>query len=159
MTPNDKQLVQHILETGHTHKLSTRWKVTCIVLGILCTAMVVLLPFGVLLFVIAGKARVITGEEGLVIKWIGTRVIRWPDFAEFSQMPFRVGGGVPGLDIVGALAVGAAKGAVSAMVSGPINYVLKSGKRSGFPAHWMADSGLLVETIETRTGLPIAARK
>ena len=159
MTSDDKQLVNHILATGRTHKLSTRWKVTCIVLGLLCTAIVFLLPFGVLLFIIAGKARVVTGDEGVVIKWIGTRLVRWDEFAEFTQMPFQIHGGVPGAGLVGAFAVGAAKGAVSAMVSGPVNYRLKSGRRAGFAAHWMADSGALVETFERKTGLPIAERR
>ncbi|HRE88703.1 MAG TPA: hypothetical protein PK095_06130 [Myxococcota bacterium] len=159
MKPEDKELTNHILATGRTHRLSTRWKVTCIVLGILCTAIVFLLPFGVLLFIIAGKARVVTADEGVVIKWIGTRLVRWGDFAGFTQMPFRIHGGVPGLDLVGAMAVGAAKGAASAMVSGPINYVLKSGKRGGIAAHWMVDGVGLVETMEAKTGLPIAQRR
>lgn len=158
MNETDKALAADILGRGTSYRLATRWKVTCIILAVLCTALVVLLPFGILLFIIAGKARVVTGDEGVVIKWIGTRLIRWGDFAEFVQMPFRIGGGVPGLDIAGALAVGAAKGAVGAMVSGPVQYRLKSGKRGGIAAHWMAGSVGLVATMEEKTGLPITGR-
>ncbi|MFO0746706.1 MAG: hypothetical protein U1F43_13695 [Myxococcota bacterium] len=159
MKPELVDLANRIQAHGTTYRLATRWKVTCIVLGILCTLLVVLIPFGILMFILAGKARVVTADEGVVIKWIGTRVIRWEEFAGFQQMPFHMAGHVGGLGLAGALVAGAVKGAVSAMVSGPIQYTLTNKKSGNIAAHWMAGSVAMVDTFEQKTGMTIVPKK
>jgi hypothetical protein len=142
------ELADSILAHGTTYRLATRWKVTCIVLGILCTALIVMIPFGIVMFVLAGKARVITGEGGVIIKWFGTRVIRWEDFVALRQGGLRVasGGGLVG-------------GAASAMISGPVNYQLVGKKSWGNIAmHWHERSNELADTFEAKTGKQIVGR-
>ena len=161
MKPDDKALTDHILAdpASTTYRLATRWKVICIVLGVLCTVMIVLIPFAVLMFIIASKARVVASDDGLVVKWIGTRVMRWSDFASFEQMPFNLHIPIPGLGLAAAAAAGAATGAASAMVSGPLRYTLKNKKSGNIAAHWMAGSVGLVATMEAKTGMIIVPRR
>lgn len=160
MKPDDKALTDRILAdpTSSTYRLGTRWKVICIFLGVLCAVLIVLIPLAILMFIMAAKARVVASEDGLVVKWIGTRVIRWDDFASFQQLPFHLHIPIPGLDFVAAAAARAATGAASAMVSGPIRYTLKNKKSGNIAAHWMAGSVGLVATIEAKTGMSIIPR-
>ncbi len=161
MKPDDKALTDRILAdpASTTYRLATRWKVICITLGVLCTVMIVLIPLGVIMFIMASKARVVASDDGLVVKWIGTRVMRWTDFASFQQMPFNLHIPIPGLGIAAAAAMGAATGAASAMVSGPIQYTLKNKKSGNIAAHWMAGSVGLVATMEAKTGMIIVPRR
>lgn len=146
-------------ESAATFKLARRWKVACITLGVLCCLLIVLIPLGVIMFIVAGKARMTVTDEALVVRWIGTRVLRWEDFEALKQQAFHVAGGAPGLGLAGAMAVGAAKGVASSFVSGPVAYKLK-GKRmwGNLAVHWHERSGELLAAIEARTGLTINAK-
>lgn len=145
-------------DDSSTYRLARRWKVTCITLGVLCCLLIVLIPLGVIMFIVAGKARMTITDEALVVRWIGTRVLRWEDFEAFKQQAFSVAGGVPGLGLAGAVAVGAAKGVASSFVSGPVAYKLKGKRmRGNLAVHWHERSGELAAAIEARTGLSIRA--
>lgn len=159
MSPEKKELQHRIEASGTVYPLAKRWKVTMITMGVICCLTVILLPLGIMCFIPAKKARVITGDEGVVIKWFGTRVIRWDEFASFQQMPFNVYIGGAGLGLAGAVALGMAKGAIQSAISGPIRYTLKPKGSSSFAAHWMAGSGAMVAEMEARTGMTIVAKK
>jgi len=153
---SDRDIIADADAAGTTYKLARRWKITCVFLGVLCCLLIVLIPFGVVMFILAGKARMTVTDEALVVRWLGTRVLRWEDFEAFKQQPFRMVGGVGGLGLAGAVAVGAAKGVASSFVSGPVSYKLKSKRMWGnLAVHWHERSGELASAIEERTGLSI----
>lgn len=158
-TLSDRDIIANADAAGTTYKLARRWKTTCIVLGVLCCLLIVLIPLGVIMFILAGKARMTVTDEALVVRWIGTRVLRWEDFEAFKQQPFHMVGGVGGLGLAGAVALGAAKGVAASFVSGPVSYKLKSKRMWGnLAVHWHERSGELAGAIEERTGLSIRAK-
>jgi hypothetical protein len=147
-------------QSDRVYRLTKGWRVTCVVLGVLCCALIVLIPFGILMFILAAKARIAIADEGMVIRWMGTRAIAWEDFQDFRQMPLSIAGGVPGGGLLVGMAVGAAKGVAAASIRGPVGY-LQAGRKTwgNIAVHWHERSGEIVALMEERTGKIIIPRK
>jgi hypothetical protein len=128
------------------YRLSKKWRTICIVLGVVCCLLIVMIPFGILMFVLAAKARIVMYDDRVEIKWMGTRKIAWSDFERLSQGT---------ASVHGAGAVGAMVGA--ALISGPITYKLKNQKDVGsrIAVHWHENAPEILQEMQRRTGLQI----
>ena len=132
-----------------TYAMSKKWKTICIVLGVLCCLLIVMIPFGIVMFVLASKARITIADEDITIWWLGKRTIRWDEFKELRQGT----ASVHGLGLVGAVAG-------AALLSGPLTYELKrptGHKRGNIAVHWHENAAEIVAEMTRRTGKPIAA--
>lgn len=119
-----------------------------IALGILSCLMVVLAPFGILMFVIASKARITIADEDITIWWLGTRKIRWDEFVSLRQGSVSI----HGLGVIGAVAG-------AALIRGPVSYELdrKRGKHGNIAVHWHEGSAEILKELQARTGKQVAA--
>jgi len=116
---------------------ATWFKVLCWVLAALCILLVFTLPFALVMIWLALKAKVVVGEQGLVVQWIGKRTIAWNEFAELRW--------------------GRAAGAVGAAMR-PLTYRLDGKKGwSNIAVGAYEGTDEIVAAIRERTGLEIAA--
>lgn len=129
-----------------TYRLNKRWRTIFIVLGVIGCVLIVLIPLGIMMFVLVKKARIEVSDEQVLIWWLGTRRIKWSEFEEIRQGR---------LNVVRGSAVGRLLGA--AFVSEPITYKLKGEKRGGarIAIHWHESSKEILQEFQTRTGLQI----
>ncbi len=121
-----------------TYKLRTSHRNFCIFMGVLCCVLVVMIPFGIMMFWLATQPRITITDQHLIVRWFGTRTIPWADIAS--------------------LRVAGTQG-VQAAAQGPISYTLKSNP-SGNPriavGSFEGREEIMAE-ITRRTGLQIQA--
>jgi hypothetical protein len=128
-----------------TYRLSKKWKGVFIALGVISCLLIVLAPLGILMFVMAARARIAVGEQAITVWWMGKRTMAWNEFAELHQGSFSV----HGLGVVGAVAG-------AALVKGPLVYTLKTRRGAGrIAVHWHENPAEILREIQARTGLPI----
>lgn len=62
-----------------TYRLTPRARLIAIAIGIVCCVSVVLLPLGVLAFVVAYRTHITLTDMGITIGWMGSRTLRWSE--------------------------------------------------------------------------------
>jgi|GEM_PF-3536570 len=63
-----------------TYHLSGRRRAFFIFLGVICTILVVLIPLGIVMFLLVIKARIRVTDEGIQVWWLKKRDIKWEEF-------------------------------------------------------------------------------
>jgi hypothetical protein len=63
------------------YRTTTGFKVFCWIMAVICAVLIVLLPFSVMLVVLAYRSRITITDEVLVVRWFGTRRIPWGEIA------------------------------------------------------------------------------
>ena len=146
---NLARMMAEATQAGRVYRPKGGFKGFCWFMAIVCTILVVTIPFAILMYLIAIKACIAIADDGVVVKWMGTRVIAWDEFEAFKQGTLDVVG-------VGGLAGAAIAGAAAAAVRGPLQYKLKTRKTWGNMAvHWHEGSMEIISEFETRTGIEI----
>ncbi len=133
-----------------TYRLSKGTRTVINITGVVCCLLVVMIPFGIMMFWLGKKAHITTSEEGVVVWYLGTRDIKWDEFEWLKQGRLSVSG----LGVIGA-AAGAA------LIKGPMLYKLKSQKRGGarIAVSWHENAAEIVATFEARTGLSLEGKR
>lgn len=84
-----------------TYHLTTAKKIAYLVIAIICTLLIVTIPFAIPMYLLAFKARLTLSSEGLFISWMWGRTIRWQDFETFTLSSSS--GGLAGAAFVGTI--------------------------------------------------------
>ena len=150
------RLIMEAERNNRLYKIKTPWRVFYLIFGIVCFLLIFTIPFGIIMLMLYFKPCIAIAEEAVVIKWIGTRVIKWDDFGEFRLGKTHVYGN-PALG----LAVNvAANMAASVLIKGPLQYTLKGNEIwHNIAVHVHNRSAEIVEEFEKRTGQSILPLK
>ncbi len=136
-----------------TYRLNKKWRTIIIVLGVLCCILIVLIPLGIVTFLLAAKARIEISDEKVMIWWLGTRNIKWDEFEILRQGKLSTASLISTTDVL-------TRVAISSLISGPITYKLKGKKTTGnITIHWHENAKEILETFEAKTGLTIQGLK
>jgi hypothetical protein len=152
-----KETIAKAEKEGSVYLIKGTWKKLFIFAGVLSCLLVVTIPLGIWIIMMAKKSRVGLTDEGFAFQGLGSWAWRWEDVEEFrasDTMPMNAGGGLVG-GLVGA-AISTAVSAKSQGLKGPLRFKIKD-KRGWklLPAHTIQNSAEMAVEMERRTGLPI----
>ena len=83
---NEENLENLILEAKNNNQLFPIKKILrlfCLISGILCCVLIFTIPLGVMMLMIYFRPFIAVTNEGVVIRLISTKMIRWNDFEGF----------------------------------------------------------------------------
>lgn len=148
-----KVILEEGARTQQVYKLKPSWRRYMRFAAILTCLLVITLPLGIWMYIVAGKAHVALGQEGLALKLFGTKAWAWTDIEKFdvsSLSGSAMGGGLIGIALASAVS------ARTDGLKGPLMMKLKGRKMPvQIPAHQIDGSVAMAREIEARTGLSI----
>lgn len=154
LTKLDKKTVlEEAARTNQVYPLKASWRKFTKFAAVLCCLLIITIPLGIWMWIMANKAHVAIGEEGFALKLFGTRTWAYKDIESFSAAG--LGGHAMGGGLVG-VALASAVSARSEGLRGPLMIKLKDRKiPNQIPAHQIQRSVAMARELEKRTGLEI----
>lgn len=154
---NPNEVVAKAQAAGTFYPINGVWRKLFTFAGVLTCLLILTIPLGIWIIMVARKGGLGVTEEGFGFKGIGSAAWRWDaieSFKPLSRANFSGGGGLVGAAVGAAVSHAVAKRTPG--LKGPLHYKIK-GSRGWkiIPAHTLENSGEMARAMEAATGLTI----